>query len=129
MTTLKWFNVALRGIMEAGIVLALGFWGCHTGRTTTMKILLSIIIPLIGFGFWGLVDFHQFGRLSEWLRLLQELVISGLAAFALYSAGQRALCWSLFTLSIVHHALVYLSGERLLKKPAGKQDQKQMSAK
>jgi hypothetical protein len=24
---LKWFNVALRGVMEFGIVIALGYWG------------------------------------------------------------------------------------------------------
>ena len=62
--------------------------------------------PLIGFGFWGAVDFHQFGRLSEWLRLMQELVISGMAAFALYITGQHyyagysLLCQSFIILSV-----------------------------
>jgi hypothetical protein len=38
--------------------------------------------PLVGFGFWGAVDFHQAGRFAEPLRLIQELAISALAAVA-----------------------------------------------
>jgi hypothetical protein len=63
----------------------------------------------------GAVDFHQAGRLAEPLRLLQELAISGLAAAALYSAGQHLLGWALGLLSAGYHTLVYLQGGRLLK--------------
>jgi hypothetical protein len=45
-----------------------------------------------------------------------ELVISGLAAITLYAAAQHALGWALALISIVHHALVHLLGETLLKK-------------
>ena len=92
---LKWLNLALRALMEAGIVLALAFWGYQTGKSTGMKILLAIIAPLIGFGVWGAIDFHQAGNMAEPFRLLEELIISGLAAFALYIAGQHALGWAL----------------------------------
>jgi hypothetical protein len=115
MRTLKWFNLALRGVMEAGIVLALGYWGYHTGENTFSKILLCIITPLIGFGFWGLIDFHRFGKFSEPLRLMQELLICGLAALALYVVGMRLDCWFMAGVSIMHHVLVYALGERLLK--------------
>jgi hypothetical protein len=73
--------------------------------------------PALGFGFWGAVDFHQAGRLGEPLRLLQELAISGLAAVALYAAGQHLLGWALGLLSVIYHALVYAQGGRLLKRP------------
>jgi hypothetical protein len=49
------------------------------------------------------------------MRLLQELVVSGLAALPFYAASQHVLGWALAVLSIGHHALVYLLGERLLK--------------
>lgn len=101
--------------MEMGIVLALAYWGYQIGNSTGMKILFGIIVPLIGFGFWGAIDFHQAGSIAESLRLMEELIISGLAALALYVAGQHALGWTLGLLSIVYHALVYISGERLLK--------------
>jgi hypothetical protein len=112
---LTWFNLSLRAIMEMGIVLGLGYWGFHMGESISWKLIFAVAAPLIGFGFWGAVDFHQIGRLAEVVRLLQELVISGLAALALYVAGQRAMGWVLATLSIVYHAMVYLSGGRLLK--------------
>jgi hypothetical protein len=112
---LKWFNVALRGVMELGIVVAMGYWGYQAGNSVVAKVLLGILAPLIVFGFWGLVDFHQAGRMAEPLRLTQELLICGLAAVALYVAGQPALGWVLVVITIVQHSLVYLLGETLLK--------------
>ena len=53
--------------------------------------------------------------MAEPLRLLQELVISGLAAAAWYAAGQQAAGVVLALVSIVYHVLVYVSGETLLK--------------
>ena len=115
MSKLKWFNLALRALMEMGIVLALAYWGYQIGNNLGTKILFGIIAPLIGFGIWGTIDFHQAGNMAESLRLVEELVISGLAALALYVAGQHALGWTLGLLSIVYHMLVYVSGGRLLK--------------
>ena len=56
--------------------------------------------------FWGLVDLCNAGRMSEGPRLFQELVISALAAVALYIAGQPALGRALALISILHHGLV-----------------------
>jgi hypothetical protein len=113
--TLKRFNLALRGLMEVGIIVALGYWGFHTGKNMSMEVLLGIGAPALGFGFWGLFDFHQAGQAAEPLRLLQELVISGLAVVALYTTGQQTLGWILGLISLVYHSLVYLAGETLLK--------------
>ncbi|HKJ45665.1 MAG TPA: YrdB family protein [Balneolales bacterium] len=115
MSKLSWFNLSLRGIMEAGIVLGLGFWGYQTGESTITRLIFSVLIPVMGFGFWGLIDFHQFGRYAEALRLVQELIISGLAAAALYTSGAHFSGLILGGISIIHHALVYPIGERLLK--------------
>jgi hypothetical protein len=115
LSTLKWFNVGLRGLMELGIVVALGYWGFKTGDGTTAKIVLSVGVPVFGFGFWGLVDLRSAGSLAEPLRLIQELVISGLAALAWVAAGAEAWGWALGAVSIVHHILVYLLGGRLIK--------------
>ena len=112
---LKWVNVALRAIMEGGIVLAFAYWGYQTSSSLLGRILLAIGAPLLVFGFWSIVDFHQAGRIAEPLRLVQELLISGLAAVALAAAGQPALGWALAILSIIHHVLVYALGGTLLK--------------
>lgn len=112
---LKTINLALRGIMEAGIVLAFGYWGYRIGSSVFIKILLAIVVPMVVFGFWGIVDFHQFGQYSESLRLIQELLVTFAAALVLYFSGLIVLCWLMVFISIVHHVLVYASGNRLLK--------------
>jgi Protein of unknown function (DUF2568) len=108
-------NLALRALMELGIVVGFGYWGYRAGTTAPAKILMAIGAPVLIFSFWGFVDFHQAGRIAEALRLIQELAISGLAAIALYLAGQPILGWTLAVVSIVHHLMVYVLGERLLK--------------
>ena len=113
---IQWFNIALRGVMEFGIVAAMGYWGYHAGTSFIIKILLAIMAPLIVFGIWGLVDFHQAGRLAEPLRLVQELLICGLVVAALYTAGQPAFAWAFGLIAIAQHGLVYLLGDTLLKK-------------
>ena len=112
---LKTFNLGLRALMELGIIVALGYWGFQIGNNISMKVLFGIGAPLLGFGFWSLVDFHQIKLFSEPLRLFQELIISGLAAVACYVAGQQTLAWALGLISIIHHIIVYLVGGTLLK--------------
>lgn len=108
-------NLVLRVTMECGVVAALAWWGVKTGGSTGTKILYGVGAPVLGFGFWGAVDFHQLGRRGEPARLIQALAVSGLAAAAWYAAGQHALGIALAALSLVYHALVYASGARLLK--------------
>jgi Protein of unknown function (DUF2568) len=111
-------NLALRATMEAGVVAGLGYWGYHTGSGWHGRAALAVVAPLAGFGFWGLVDFHRAGRYAEALRLCQEMAVSGLAAAALYVAGQRYLGLGLGLLSVAYHALVYVQGGALLAKGA-----------
>jgi Protein of unknown function (DUF2568) len=110
-------NLFLRVLMETGIVAGLAYWGVCTGDSIGAKLLLGIAAPVIGFGFWGAVDFHQAGRVAEPLRLVQELVVSLLAALALAATGRPILGAALAALSVVYHVLVYASGGRLLKSP------------
>jgi hypothetical protein len=107
-------NVVLRVAMELGIIVALVYWGAKSGVGTAASVLLAIVAPLVGFGLWSAVDFRRLGALAEPLRLAEELLICGLAVLAAYVAGAHALGWALALLSIVHHTLVYLAGDRLL---------------
>ncbi len=119
MTTAQRGVLALRVLMEAGIVVALGWWGFHTGGSTASRIVLALGVPAVGFGFWGLVDFRRAGRAAEPMRLVQELAVSGLAAVAWYASGRHVLGWALGGVSIVYHALVYATGARLLEHRPG----------
>ncbi len=107
-------TLILRVVMELGLVAALAFWGVHSGGTAAAKIALGVGAPVLAFAVWGAVDFHRAGRLAELLRLLEELFLTALAAIALYSAGEHDLGIGLAALSVVYHALVYVSGQRLL---------------
>ncbi|MDE3213556.1 MAG: DUF2568 domain-containing protein [Bacteroidota bacterium] len=62
MTFWRGFNLFLRGAMEPGVVAGFAYYGYHAGTQIGIKILQALLFPLIGFGFWGLVDFHQFER-------------------------------------------------------------------
>jgi hypothetical protein len=108
-------NLTLRAVLELSIVLAFGYWGYETGTTEASRIGFLVLFPVVGFGIWGAIDFHQLGKNAEYFRLVQELVISLLAAYGLYLSGQMVFAVSLAALTIVYHVLVYLSGERLLK--------------
>lgn len=112
---LKTFNLALRGIMEFGLVAGLAYWGFYTGTSTLTKIVLGAGAPIVIFGFWGMVDFRNAGKNAEFFRLFQEIILSFLTALALYFTGQLLLGWLMAAISIVHHILVYALGEKLLK--------------
>ena len=113
--TLSLANVALRGLLETGIVVGSGYWGYTLSSDTALRILLTLMVPLIAFGFWGTIEFRFAGRHAETLRLTQELAVTVLVGAALYNTGHHALASGLPLLSLVHHAAVYLLGERLLK--------------
>ncbi len=119
MTAAQRVNLTLRVLVEVGVVAGLASWGVRTGDGTTMKALLGVGAPALGFGCWGAVDFHQLGGLAEPARLVEELLLSGLAALAWYAAGSHGFGIALGALSGVYHGLVYLTGERLLKRPRG----------
>lgn len=115
MTAAQRIILALRVMLEVGIVLAFAWWGFQATGSTEMNVLLEIGTPIVAFACWGLIDFRWAGGWSEPLRLIQELAISGVAAAAWYVAGQHAFAWALAGFSIGYHVLVYLTGERLLE--------------
>ena len=114
MSAIERLSLTLRVILEVGVVAALAGWGIHTGHRTAAKVARGVGAPLVGDGFWGAVDFHRV-RDAEGLRLLQELVVSGLAAVAWYASGAHLLGVALAAWSILYHVFVYASGARLLK--------------
>lgn len=76
---------------------------------------ISFETQKLGFGCWGPVDFRRAGSMAEPLRLIQELVVSAVAALAWHITGATILGSMMALLPLVHHALVYLSGGTLLK--------------
>jgi hypothetical protein len=71
LSPMQWLTVALRGVMETGIVVGLAFWGAQTGSSTIEKVAFAIGAPVLLFGIWALVDLRQVGRAAEPFRLMQ----------------------------------------------------------
>ena len=115
MTAVELVTLVLRVLMETWVVAGFAWWGYRIGHTPPSSVLLAIAAPVIGFGIWGAVDFHQLGRAAEPLRLVEELVLSGLAVVGLFVVGQHVLAVGLAVLSVVYHVLVYAQGSRLLE--------------
>ncbi len=113
--TLSMANVALRGVLEAGIVVAFATWGWSADGGTPVRTTLAVLAPVLAFGFWGAVDFRFAGRHAEALRLTQELAVTLLAATALYAVAHPVPAALLLAVGVVHHLAVYLLGERLLR--------------
>jgi hypothetical protein len=90
--------------MEIGIVVSFAYWGYILGQTSLTRVLCAVVTPVVGFGLWGAVDFHQFGRISEALRLIEELIISGIASIVLYETELYIFAF----ISVVYHILVYI---------------------
>ena len=75
-------TLTLPALTEAAVLGALAHRGAHTGTSTAGSAALAVAAPAVGFGVRGAVDVRFAGRHSEPPRLLEELVISGLAAAA-----------------------------------------------
>jgi hypothetical protein len=117
--TLSLTNVVLRAMLETCVIATFAYWGYTATTSTTARLLLAILAPVLVFGFWGAVDFRFVRRHAEPLRLTQELAVTLLASYALYTNSHHRLAWLLVLLSLVHHIAVYLLGERLLKPQTG----------
>jgi Protein of unknown function (DUF2568) len=114
MTAVQRLLLVARALLEAGVVAGLAWSGYRAGGGGVLGVVLAVLVPAVGFGLWGIVDFRDAGRLAEPLRLAEELLISGLAALGVAATGHPAWAWALFGFSLGYHVLVYAAGERLL---------------
>lgn len=107
-------NLALRFLLEIAALVAIGYWGFrqHTG---IWRVLLGIGLPVIAATLWATFavpdDPSRSGRapvpIPGVLRLVLELSLFGLAAWALYTTGSSLLALILGSIIIVHYALSY----------------------
>ena len=112
METIKLANLALRFLLELCALAALGYWGFKTGASPVAKIGLGIGAPLLAAIVWGMLVAPRAPIPAPWLlRLIVELVVFGLAAAALYSAGHPTLAWVLILVFVINRVLMYAWGQ------------------
>ncbi len=106
---LKAANLALRFILELGALVALGYWGFHTGSTEALRWILGIGAPLLMAVVWGLfiaprARFH----VPDAIWILLQVVVFGSAAAALFASDEPALGVVFLTVVILNALLMVL---------------------
>lgn len=92
MEALKFGNLAVRFGMELVLLAIFGYWGFKTGSTPLMRWLLGLGTPLLAAVIWGMLMAPKAPwRLQGAGFILAELVLFGLAGWALYTTGQKNL--------------------------------------
>ena len=113
LSALKNANLALAFFLELGVLVALGYWGFHTGPNILVKIGLGIGLPVIAiivWGFWGAPNSTT--QLQGFWFLLLQIIFFGAAAVALYTANQRTLGIAFALIFALNCALAYAWGQK-----------------
>jgi hypothetical protein len=117
-------NLAVRFLLEIAALVAIGYWGFsqHDG---IWQFLLGLGLPLLAAAAWGIFavpgDRTRSGDapvpVPGGVRLLLELALFALAAWALFDAGNTVLALILAVVTALHYALSYDRIGRLLRYP------------
>ena len=107
-------NLVVRFVLEIVALVALGYWGWHTG-TGTIRYLLALGLPLVAALLWGSFrppnephhPTHNVVPIPGWLRLLFEAVFFGGAAWGLFAVGATPTAWIFTIVVLIHYALSY----------------------
>ena len=107
-------NLAVRFILEIAALIIFGYWGWMTGEGW-VSYLLAAGAPILAALAWGTFavpgDPSRSGKapvpVPGLVRLVLELLIFGLACWALYTVGQITRAWILGILVILHYAVSF----------------------
>ncbi|MFT8314835.1 MAG: YrdB family protein [Clostridium sp.] len=106
---IKSANLLIRFLLELFMLAAFAYWGFKTGRVTVVKFGLGIGIPLLVAIVWGsFLSPKAPLYISEVIKLVLELIIFGLAAFAMKAAGHPAIAGALVLAFVINRILMYL---------------------
>ena len=110
---LKAANLALRFILEVCALVALGYWGFHTGTSEALRWVLGIGAPLLAAVVWGLfiAPRRRFDvPLAVWILL--QVLIFGAAIAALFASDQPTLAVVFGVLLVINAGLMMLWHQR-----------------
>ncbi len=102
-------NLALAFLLELCVLVALGYWGFHSGDGMIVKIGLAIGAPVIAILFWALFGAPKatWALPGNW-HLIVAAIFFGAAVVALFSAGLRQWAIAFALLVVLNHVLIYV---------------------
>ena len=112
LTAIKNANLALAFFLELGVLVALGYWGFHTGQGTLARIGLGIGAPVVAGVVWILFGAPQsIWHLQGLWFLILQVIFFGSAVVALFAASQRVLSVVFAVVFVVNLVLIYTWGQ------------------
>lgn len=106
---IKYANLLIRFLLEVCMLAAFAYWGFKTGRGIMVKIGLGIGAPLLVSIVWGsFLSPKAPLYVSEVTKLVLELIIFGLATFAMKTAGHPAIAGVLVLVFVINRILLYV---------------------
>ncbi|MCM3570159.1 YrdB family protein [Neobacillus mesonae] len=92
MAALQNINLAIRFLLEICALMALGYWGFHTGNGKVTKALLGVGVPILIAVIWGVFGSPKAKfKLSMTPQIFLELVVFGIPVIALLVVGKTQL--------------------------------------
>src|SRR5512142_2981317 len=92
MQIFKSLNSGIAFLLELALLVASGYWGFHGERSTALKWILGLGIPLATAVIWGMLLAQRSAyRLKSIPGNLRALILFLLAAAALYTTGHPVL--------------------------------------
>ena len=112
MEVLQSINLALRFLLELCVLVAVGYWGFHSGAGRVMKVVLGMGAPLLVALAWvAFVAPNAWLAVPDPWHLLLEVLVFGVAALALVASGQRTLAVVLALAFVINRVLMYVWGQ------------------
>lgn len=109
MEFIKILNLLIRFLLELCILFIFGFWGFKTGEGSFTKAVLGIGTPITFAIVWGtFLAPKSTLRLGEPWILFLEIIIFGIACWALYSTGKLSLTVFFGIIYIINKFLMFV---------------------
>lgn len=107
MAAIAMINLGLRFLLELCLLAALGYWGFRVGQGPAARLILGLGAPLLAVVVWGLFMAPKATvPLPGPLHLAGEVALFGLAAAALFAAGQPRLAVLFAVAALVNRLLI-----------------------
>lgn len=108
----KNLNLAVRFLLEIGVLAALGYWGVTLDRAGVVRLGAGLGVPLLAALVWACFGAPKAPFALEGLPLLAlEVVVFGSALFALFLADRFGLAAAFLLIFLVNRALMGIWGQ------------------